>query len=227
MSEKGMRVKDIVLILLVLASYSVQSASISGAPKLKRPYYTMDSSPLTKKQKKFILGGEVYSKSNAESFTRKILHKNPPRIEEADMQRFYFFIAGLHKKSCRIALKKLKYYENYKQYLGFVKSSSYTQENSRVHLRLSHSILPIDMILYFILPRISKPGVYPFEFDVGFLKGLKGQIHVSNYKKRCFFYTTAHWEGPHTGFSDILFEFFSKSLGTMALENLFRISGGI
>lgn len=215
------------IILLILVSYSGFSSEAS-LNSINRPkYYTFENSPLSKKNRKFILDGDVYARSEVASFTGKILHPKPQPIEKIDMQKFSFFIAGLHKRSCRVALKKLKYYENYKQYLGFVENSSYAEKDERVHFRISHSILPIDMILYFILPRISKPGVYPFKFDVGFLKDLRGQIHVSKYKGKCYFFALANWEGPHTGFSDTLFEFFSKGMGVIAMENLFRISGGI
>lgn len=215
------------LIPLILVSYSTFGADAS-INSVKRPtYYTFEASPLTKNNRKMILENEIYARSAVASFTGKILHPKPKPIENIDMQKFSFAIAGLHKKSCRIALKKLKYYENYKQYLGFVENSSYGEKDSRVHLSISHSILPIDMVLYFILPRISKPGVYPFKFDVGFLKDLHGQIHVSKYKNRCYFFAIANWKGPHTGFADSLFEFFSKGMGVIAMENLFRISGGI
>lgn len=215
------------LILLILVSYSAYAEPSKKPTTPKGPYYTFERAPLSKKQKKIIINGQIFAHSNVTSFTGKILHPKPKPIEDIKMQKLEYYISGLHKRTCRFALRKLALYENYKQYLGFVNNSSYEENNSRVYLRLSHSILPIDMVLYFILPRIKKPGVYPFMFDVGFLKDLKGNIHVSEYKNRCFFYATANWEGPHSGFSNTLFEFFSKGMGELSMENLFRISGGI
>ena len=215
------------IILLILVSYSALAESIKPITPKKGPYYTFDASPLNKKQRSAVLSGEVIANSDVESFKGKILHKKPKRrIEEIEMQKFKFFISGLHPRTCRFALRKLALYENYKQYLGFVENSSYENKAERVYFRISHSILPIDMVLFFILPRIKKPGVYPFMFDAGFLKDLEGEIHVSEYKNKCYFYATADWDGPNTGFSDTLFEFFSKGMGIMAMENLFRISGG-
>ncbi len=215
------------IILLILISYSAFAKDKLPVTPTKQAYFTFAAVDLKKSQRKAILSGDIIASSDVTSFKGKILHEKPKkRIEEIDMQKFDFFIAGLHGRTCRFALKKLALYENYKQYLGFIENSSYAPKDSRVYFRISHSILPIDMVLYFILPRIKRPGIYPFMFDVGFLKDLKGEIHVSEYKKKCFFYATAKWEGPNTGFSDTLFEFFSKGMGIIAMENLFRISGG-
>lgn len=216
-----------IIILLILVSYSSFATDKKPEAPKKGPYYTFDTAALKKNQKKALMEGDILATSEVNSFKGKILYEAPiKKVEEIDMQKFSFRISGLHPRTCRFALKKLALYENYKQYLGFVENSSYGAKDKRVYLKLSHSILPIDMVLFFILPRIKKPGVYPFIFDVGFLKDLKGEIHVSEYKKKCFFYATANWEGPNTGFSDTLFEFFSKGMGIIALENLFRISGG-
>ena len=76
----------------------------------------------------------------------------------------------------------------------------------------------------FKIPRIKTPGTYPFFFDQGFLKNLKGLIQVSKSKNRCLFHTTAAWTGPHSGINDTIFAFFSKALSELAMRNLFRIS---
>lgn len=213
------------LILLILISYSADSSTVAGLKAERTPYRTFDAVKLTKRQKKLLLNGDFFGSSDVETFTGKILHPDK-KIEEIKMQKFKMTVAGMHPRTCRFALRKLQLYENYKQYMGFVQASSYEDKTERIYLKVSHSILPIDMVLYFILPRIKKPGVYPFHFDAGFLKDLQGEIHVSEYKNECFFYAFSHWEGPHTGFADTVFEFFSKGMGTMAMKNLFRISGG-
>ncbi len=163
---------------------------------------------------KKILSGEIHTKSEVRSSGDKGQKK----------QILDFYIAGLHTKSCRFALKKLSHYESYKDHIGYIKSSSYNEENERVHFKLSSALMPFNMILDFKIPRIKKAGSYDFIFDKGFLINLKGKITAVDYKKRCLFYTTAHWQGNHTGIPNTLFSFFSKALSQLAMENLFRIS---
>lgn len=146
------------------------------------------------------------------------------KIQGKKKQKLNFKIAGLHKKSCVFALRKLSHYENYHRYLNFVKKSNYNEKKERVDFYLSSSILPYSMRLNFKIPRITKPGAYSFTFDRGFLKGLIGEIHVIPHKKRCLFFAHAHWQGDHSGINDTLFEFFTNVLTKVAMENLFRIS---
>lgn len=140
------------------------------------------------------------------------------------LQELHFQIAGLHPKSCRFALRKLSQYERFSEELDFVKKSGYDDQEGRIRLLLSSSLLPYNMILHFKIPRIKKPGLYPYQFDDGFLQGLTGHIHVSEHQKRCLFYGTANWKGPDTGINSLVFEFFSQALGRLAIENLFRFS---
>ncbi len=140
------------------------------------------------------------------------------------LQKLNFQISGLHPKDCRFALRKLSQYERFSDELDFVKKSSYDEADGRIRLLLSSSLLPYNMILHFKIPRIKKPGLYHFEFDDGFLLGLKGEIHVSEHEKRCLFYGSAAWKGPDTGINSLVFEFFSSTLGRLAIENLFRFS---
>lgn len=214
------------IILLILISYSsfAKDQKSSQSP-IKTPL-DIDSVSLTKKQKKIIQAHEVYAKSVVKSFKSTVKNLGPLLTGESEVQSLDFKLAGIHKRSCRYALKKISLYENYKDYMGFIKNSSFNEKTSRIYLKISHAILPIDMVLYFILPRIKSEGVYPFIFDKGFLKDLAGEIHVSSIKNQCFFYVSAKWEGPDTGFSDSLFEFFSKGIAVLAIENLFRVSGG-
>lgn len=139
-------------------------------------------------------------------------------------QSLDYFIAGLHKKSCRVALTKLSQYERFQEFLDFVEKSQYNESNKRITLFLGHILMPFDMILDFEIPRITRPGVYPFSFDRGFLKGLTGEISVSVYNNRCLFSTQARWKGPKSRIPDRVFGFFSQALGKNAMETLFRIS---
>ena len=175
---------------------------------------TLENVPYQKKIIKIIKNGKIYSSSKVESFV----------FIDKKQQKLDFSIAGLHPKSCRYSLRKLSQYENYKKFLDFVKISTYDEKKERIYLLLSSKILPFKMILNFKIPRIKRPGAYPFNFDNGLFPGLKGQIHVSNYKGRCFFYTIAHWDGPETKFSNSVFEFFSKALSQMSMERLFQVS---
>jgi len=165
------------------------------------------------------LGKKVTESLNEEPYTHS-------RVSSKDdsTQALHFIGAGLHPKSCSFALIKLSRYEDYSKFLSFIKTSAYDEQKQRIILKLSHTLLPFDMGLNFVLPRIKGPGTYPFRFDRGFLKGLKGAIHVSKHKERCLFYSEAHWEGPDSGINNQVFGFFSQALGKIAFERLFRIS---
>lgn len=170
--------------------------------------------PYKKNLKEKIFEGTVFSESNVKS----------SKVDQKSTQELNFTIAGLHPKSCSYALKKLSLYESYSSFLDFVKESRFDEKKNEINLLLSHTLLPYDMRLIFTLPRITKEGVYPFTFDHGILKDLKGNIYVINHKGRCLFFTKADWIGPHTGFPNILFEIFSQTLSKMGMERLFRIS---
>lgn len=171
------------------------------------------SLPVAKRIKDSIESDSPYAKSEISSVTLE---------SSKEGQALDYLIAGLHKKNCQTALSKLSQYERYKEFIGFVKASQY--KNQYIKLHLSHTLMPYDMMLEFKIERIRKPGVYLFAFETGFLKGLKGQINISEFKNRCFFATTAHWRGPDSGIPNTLFSFFSKALGKLAMERLFRIS---
>ena len=174
--------------------------------------------PYKKKLKEKILAGEIFSESKVKSL---VLVENNKMQETQELR---FSIAGLHQKSCDYALKKLALYENYSSFLDFVKKSEYDEKTSEINFLLSHPLLPYDMQMKFKLPRITKVGVYPFLFEEGILKNLKGNIYVIDHNKHCLFYSTAAWDGPSTGFSNIVFEFFSQTLAKLTMERLFRLS---
>jgi hypothetical protein len=172
---------------------------------------TWETLPLSPKIKKN-LEKEVFAKSEV-----KTLKKN-------NQQSLDLFIAGLHKTHCSRALVKISQYERYKDFIGFIKESSYNKQNSNIALLMDHTLLPFKMSLAFGIERITKPGLYPFIFKKGFLAGLKGQVHVSKRKQNCLFVIKAYWKGPDTKIPDSVFSFFSQALGQRAMERMFQIS---
>jgi hypothetical protein len=206
----------ITAILLLLACHSSYGTSPKQLVVAIIPTAS-DQSPTTfeqwkrpKKIKQQVMSGRNYSYSEVES--------------EGKKQSLDFEVTGLHPKECRTALRKLSRYENFSQYISFVTVSRYNPVGKQVFFLLEAAILPIKMGLSLKLPRINKVGRYPYIFDRGFLKGLTGNINVSEYRKRCFFHVTAKWEGPHSGFPDMVFELFSSTLADIGMSKLFRIS---
>lgn len=176
------------------------------------------SLPYQKNVKEKISEGVIFSESKVDSNT----------LGGQKNQSLKFSIAGLHPKNCSYAMKKLSLYENYYQFLDFVKESRYNESTREINFLLSHVLMPYDMRLIFKLERIKAPGVYPFSFDMGILKDLTGNIHVINHtdkgQSRCLFYTDASWKGPHTKIPDFILEGFSQALAKYSMERLFRLS---
>lgn len=193
-------------IYLFLSVFPAFSADIS-----------FETLPYNKSVKENILKGNVFAESKVESTGEKPNGK----------QSLKFNIAGLHPKSCDYALKKLSLYEAYSTYLDFVKESYYDDQKQEIDFYLDHPLLPSKMELTFMLPRVKSVGKYPFKFQVGILKDLTGMIYVGVYKNRCLFYTTAKWDGPHTGIPNFIFEIFSQTLSKISMEMLFRISSNL
>ena len=158
--------------------------------------------------------GEIVSVAKVES---SIIDKMP-------IQTLKLYGAGLHPKSCRFAMRKLSLYENYHQYVGVIKKSSYNDASQRITFNIDSSLLPFSMIMDFKMARITGKGVYPFTFDKGFLKGLKGQIYIFEEKKTCLLLVKADFQGPETPINNTILEFFSQAIIKLALENLIRIS---
>lgn len=161
--------------------------------------------------------------------SKKVLEKNEiyalSQVQSGkDWQSLSFAIVGQTNNNCRDGLRKMSRYETYSQYVGFIKKSSYDDTKEKVRFELSSSLLPFDMILAFKLPRIKSPGSYPFSFDSGFLKDLRGVIQVEERLGKCLFYTTADWKGPSTGIPDSVLSFFSQALSKISMENMFRIA---
>ncbi len=135
-------------------------------------------------------------------------------------------LVGVHPSSCKIALKKLSRYETYKDFLPFVKESSYQEDTSQVSLKVKSKLLPIIVPLTFNLPRIEKAGSYPFTIQGGLFDGLKGTIYIQDLveSNRCFFTTLSHWEGVHTGFPNIVIQKATTILSKSSMQKLFSVS---
>lgn len=174
--------------------------------------YSETSTPLSNELLSKIEDGLIHSKSTVKN------------LDNDKQQSFDFIIAGLHKKNCDFALRKLSLYEEFENFMGMIEKSKYDEKKGRIYLLLSHTLLPFRMSLSFNIPRITDVGIYPFSFDKGFLKGLTGNIYVNKHNNRCLFTTTASWRGKHTGFSPTFFEFFSSAAAKHSMEVLFRIS---
>lgn len=95
---------------------------------------------------------DVFCESEVESF------------DDDKKQSLQFFIAGLHPKSCRVALTKLSQYERFSEFLDFVERSQYNEEKKRIRLNMGHTLMPFNMILDFSIPRITGNWPIPFSF---------------------------------------------------------------
>lgn len=187
---------------------------------LSLPYTYLFARPLTLKLDDMGLNQRLVKAIEKDHFHIKSEVKN---IEEKK-QTLDYLIIGLHPQNCNTALPRLSLYEKYQDYLGFIKASRYHEAQEIIDLDLGHALLPFEMGLRFKLPRLEKPGVTSFEFTEGFLKDLKGEIHVSEHQGRCLFISRAYWSGPHSGITPKIFSFFSTTLSRMAMEGLFRAS---
>jgi hypothetical protein len=158
--------------------------------------------------------GEVYTKSVVDDHQEK----------KEKEQSLRFVITGLHSKSCNLALKKLSLFEQYKNLVDFIKESNYDENKNRVYFLLESKLLPMKMSLAFNIPRIEKPGIYPFSFDQGIFLNLKGKIHAYEYKNKCLIFSEADWRGRHTGFPNLVVEMFSETLSKISMETMFRLT---
>lgn len=139
-------------------------------------------------------------------------------------QQMMLFVSGVHPRNCKRAMRKLSLYENYSQYMNFVKQSYYDEKKQQVTFIMDHALLPFPMNLTFKIPRIKEEGHYPFTFDHGFLKDLKGTIGVKDVGKFCLLTLKTDWRGPETKIPNIAFEAFIQTVGKIGLEHLIRVS---
>lgn len=139
-------------------------------------------------------------------------------------QQMMLFTSGVHPRNCTRAMRKLSLYENYHEYIDFIKKSEYNDQTEKVSFLLDHTLMPFPMTLSFKIPRIKKAGHFPFTFEDGFLKDLKGTIIVHEVGKYCLLGLKTDWKGPETRIPNLIFETFVQTVGKMGLEHLIRVS---
>lgn len=139
-------------------------------------------------------------------------------------QDLFLFVSGIHPRSCQRAMRKLSLYENYPNYIDFIKTSFYDDKNQKWSFTIDHALLPFAMIVKFKLPRITGEGLYPFTFEDGFLKDLKGTVIVQNLGTHCLLGLRADWVGPETKIPNLIFGTFIQTVGKLGLEHLIRVS---
>jgi hypothetical protein len=141
-----------------------------------------------------------------------------------ETQQMMLFVSGVHPRNCTRVMRKLSLYENYSSYMDFIKVSKYDDQKQQVTFIMDHMLLPFPMNLTFKIPRITKAGKYPFTFDHGFLKDLKGTIGVAEVGKFCLLTLKTDWQGPETKIPNLAFEAFIQTVGKLGLEHLIRVS---
>ncbi len=158
-----------------------------------------------------LLKGEVISIGKVESPTEK-------------EQQMMLFVSGIHPRNCNRAMRKLSLYENYHQYMDFIKTSQYDEKKQIFLFTIDHTLLPFPMIVKFKIPRIKKEGRYPFTFEDGFLKDLQGTVVVKEVGKYCLLGLKTDWRGAESRIPNIVFSTFIQTVGKLGLEHLIRVS---
>ncbi len=171
-----------------------------------KPFFTP-----TEAQIEDLLKGEVISVGK--------VHSPKPKI-----QQMFLFVSGIHPRNCKRAMRKLSLYENYDEYMDFIKSSHYDEKTKNFSFTIDHALLPFPMIVKFKIPRIREEGVYPFTFETGFLKDLQGKIIVQELDKYCLLSLKADWQGPESRIPNLIFGAFIQTVGKLGLERLIRVS---
>ena len=163
---------------------------------------------LNKESIKEILDGKVLVDAIVDSENKK--------------QSFILKAAALHPKKCSKALRKLSLFENYDEWISFIKSSIYDEKYRLLTLKANHTLLPYPMLVHIIVDRPTKPGIYPFTFPTGIFTGLKGQFEIQSFGKRCIFYAHSNWQGKDTGIPDFVVELFAETLSRIGGEVIIR-----
>ncbi len=166
---------------------------------------------LSEGQTEDLLEGEVISQGKVDSPTEEI-------------QQMMLFVSGIHPRNCTRAMRKLSLYENYHNYMDFIKKSSYDEKTQKFSFVVDHTLLPFPMVVGFKIPRITGQGHYPFTFEDGFLKDLKGTVIVQEVGKFCLLGLKADWKGPDSKIPDLVFSTFVQTVGKLGLEHLIRVS---
>lgn len=211
----GQPMRHVFLIALSIMIYQMAFAQnkVNLSPSFQKPILE-ELKPFyapSEGQTEDLLKGEVISVGKVNSPTEK-------------EQQMMLFVSGVHPRNCQRAMRKLSLYENYNTYMDFVKQSSYDEKKQQVNFVMDHALLPFPMSLTFKIPRIKGPGHYPFTFEHGFLKDLKGTVGVKDVGKFCLLTLKTDWRGPETKIPNIAFEAFIQTVGKIGLEHLIRVS---
>jgi hypothetical protein len=172
-----------------------------------------------KKHVKMAYDGEIQAISKVKSFNK--LDNKDSSIKH---QKLEFKMIGVHPNKCRKALRKISLYEEYSDFIGFIKKVSFSESRKRLSFHINHTLMPYPMVLQINIGRVSGPGVYPYSFAKGIFSGLKGNIVIKDYKKRCLISINNKWSGKHTKIPNLVIEIFSQTLMRIGMEKVFRFS---
>jgi hypothetical protein len=194
--------KFFLIIQLILLSFA------SFAQSVDLNQYLSSKWKLSKTHIKYLEKGKVIANSEVDSDSGK--------------QTFDLKAGALHTKKCRKVLRKISRLEDYKNWIGFIKSSSYIKKSHLFTIKADHPLLPYPMIVHIIVERPTKQGKYPFTFPTGMFAGLQGYFEISEFNNRCFFYAESHWHGKETKLPNFVIEIFSETLSRIGGEVLMR-----
>lgn len=144
--------------------------------------------------------------------------------EDKKIQSFEVYGVGYHKRTCKVAMRKLSAYENYPNYLSIINKSTYDEKKKIINFQISPPILSNDIDVYIKIDRIKDQGNYPFQFASGFFTALKGNIELTDYNNKCLFHVTAAWSGAYSDIPSPILKLFLEVIIKTGMENLFRVS---
>ena len=184
------------------------------------------SSPLGDMLSQELLSKWKLNKSLLNNIEKGHIYSDSKVYNLKNEQVFEHFSTGFHSKTCSKSLRKLAMYEEYKNMISFIKTSTYNKKRKLLTLKADHFLLPFPMIVDVIVGELNGPGVYPFRFPTGMFKGLKGKltIHQNVDKKRCLYFVRTYWKGPQSRIPNKILEFFSSALTKKGAEVMFRMT---
>ncbi|MCB9093650.1 MAG: hypothetical protein H6621_01155 [Halobacteriovoraceae bacterium] len=172
----------------------------------------------------YLKKNDFYSRSNVEYLLKgKVIANSDVDSPDKDTQTMWTKASAFHSRDCKPVLAKLSRYEDYSKYMSFIEYSTYV--NGVINMRLKISLIPMAFDFTMKMPRIDKPGLYPFVFSAGILKGLTGTLDILEIDKRCFLFAKIDWKGKNLGYADFLMENFFTTVAKLGLEKVFSITG--
>lgn len=162
------------------------------------------------------------SRSQRESLEAHEIFADAIVSSNKNKQTFKMKAMALHKMSCSKVLRKLPMFEEYKNWIGFIKSSTYNEKANLFTLRADHLLLPFPMIVHIVVERPKKEGIYKFLFPTGMFTGLSGEFEIKEINKKCILFAHGYWSGIKTSIPDFIIEVFSETLTKIAGEILMR-----